>query len=316
MRVDAVDAVRGLGGRARWAELRAGVSRRALDRAVAQQRLVRVAGVYSLPESDRSLVVARQLRGIVSHRSAAEHHGFAVPPLPDGELASHAVALRPKARRTNLPTDVRAYYCALAEDDIDGRVLTKVATVAFCLRDLTSREALSIGDSAVRQGVPPHEIRSRVRELRGRGAARARARVELLDGRAANAFESCARTILLEAGLLGFEPQVTIRYRGQFVGIVDLAHRRLRVVIECDGFETHGSLQAMTNDCTRHTNLTAAGWRTLRFTWYQVNFCPEWVLERIVDTLLWAAGELEREEFTDSSRSIASTMLTGAGRRG
>jgi very-short-patch-repair endonuclease len=289
MRVDAVDAVRGLGGRARWAELRAGVSRRALDRAVAQQRLLRVAGVYSLPDSDRALVAARALRGIVSHRSAAEHHSFAVPPLPDSELVSHAVALRPKARRANLPHDVRPYYCALKEDDIEGRVLTKVATVALCLRDLSFREALSIGDSAVRQGVPMDAIRSRVNELRGRGAAQARARVELLDGRSANAFESCARAILLEAGLPGFEPQVTIRHRGQFVGIVDLAHRRLRIVIECDGFETHGSLDAMTNDCTRHTNLTAAGWRTLRFTWYQVNFCREWVLERIVDTVAWAA---------------------------
>jgi very-short-patch-repair endonuclease len=289
MRVDAVDAVRGLGGRARWAELRAGVGRRALDRAVAEDRLVRVAGVYSLPDSDRALVAARRLRGVVSHRSAAEHHGFAVPPLPDGELVSHAVALRPKARRANLPRDVRPYYCALAEDDVDGGVLTKVATVAFCLRDLSFREALSIGDSAVRQGVPLDEIRSRVGQLRGRGAAQARARVALLDGRAANAFESCARAILIEAGIVGFEPQVTIRYRGQFVGIVDLAHRRLRIVIECDGFETHGTLDAMTNDCTRHTNLTAAGWRTLRFTWYQVHFCPEWVLERVLDTLQWAA---------------------------
>ena len=142
---------------------------------------------------------------------------------------------------------------------------------------------------AVRQGVPLDEIRSRVSELRGRGAAQARARVELLDGRAANAFESCARAILIDAGITGFEPQVTIRYRGQFVGIVDLAHRRLRIVIECDGFETHGNLEAMTSDCTRHTNLTAAGWRTLRFTWYQVNFCREWVLERVRDTLRWAA---------------------------
>jgi very-short-patch-repair endonuclease len=289
MRVDAVDAVRGLGGRARWAELRAGVSRRALDRAVAQERLVRLAGVYSLPDSDRALVAARQLRGVVSHRSAAEYHGFAVPPRLDGEPVSHAVALRPKARRTNLPRDVRPYYCALTEDDIDGRVLTKVATVAFCLRDLSFREALSIGDSAVRQGVPLDDIRSRVSELRGRGAAQARARVELLDGRAANAFESCARAILIEAGITGFEPQVTIRCRGQFVGIVDLAHRLLRIVIECDGFETHGSLEAMTSDCTRHTNLTASGWRTLRFTWYQVNFCREWVLGRIADTLRWAA---------------------------
>ena len=40
---------------------------------------------------------------------------------------------------------------------------------------------------------------------------------------------------------------------------------------------------------SRHTNLAAGGWRTLRVTWDQVNFCREWVLERIIDTVRWAA---------------------------
>ena len=76
-------------------------------------------------------------------------------------------------------------------------------------------------------------------------------------------------------------------------------------------FETHGSLDATTNDCTQHTNLAAAGWRTLRFTWHQVNFCREWVLERILDTVAWA----EREEGTDSSPPMASPTLADARRR-
>ena len=80
-----------------------------------------------------------------------------------------------------------------------------------------------------------------------------------------------------------------IRYRGRFVGIVDLAHRRLRIVIECDGFETHGTLDAMTQDCIRHTRLVAAGWRPLRFTWYQVMHRPDWVLTQVRDTIA-AAG--------------------------
>lgn len=289
--VDAVDAVRALGGRGRWPELRAGVGRRALDRAVTAGHLVRVAGVYSLPDTDAARVAARRLRGIVTHRSAAGQHGFAVRPPQDGVRTAHDVAIRPKARRTTVPPDVELNYCLLAADDIADRVLTKVATVAFCLRDLSLREALSIGDSAVRQGVPIEEIRERARQLGGRGAAQARQRVELLDGRAANAFESCARAILVEAGISGFQPQVEIRHRGDLVGIVDLADRRLRIVIECDGFETHGTLDAMTADCIRHTNLSAAGWRSLRVTWYQVNFHPDWVLQRVRDTMRWAVAD-------------------------
>jgi hypothetical protein len=158
-----------------------------------------------------------------------------------------------------VPAEVALNYCRLEKHDVENRVLTKVATVAFCLRDLPLREALSIGDSAVRKGVPIEEIRHRVRQLGGRGAAQARRRAELLDGRAANAFESCTRAILIEAGIAGFA--------------------------------THGTLEAMTADCTRHTNLTAAGWRSLRVTWYQVNFHPDWVLQRVRDTMTWAGTD-------------------------
>jgi very-short-patch-repair endonuclease len=69
------------------------------------------------------------------------------------------------------------------------------------------------------------------------------------------------------------------------VGRVDLAHRTLRIVIECDGFETHGGRDAFVRDLVRFTELVSAGWRPLRFTWEQVMFNPEWVLERVRDVL-------------------------------
>jgi len=39
----------------------------------------------------------------------------------------------------------------------------------------------------------------------------------------------------------------------------------------------------------RHTELTSAGWRTLRFTWEQVMFRPEWVLECVRDVIALVA---------------------------
>jgi very-short-patch-repair endonuclease len=107
----------------------------------------------------------------------------------------------------------------------------------------------------------------------------------MLNPSAANAFESSCRALLIEAGIDGFEPQVDIRHRGSWIARVDLADRRLRIVIECDGFETHGTLGAITADRIRHTRLTAAGWRTLRFTWYQVMHRPDWVLEQVRGTI-------------------------------
>ena len=112
----------------------------------------------------------------------------------------------------------------------------------------------------------------------------------MLDARSANAFESCTRAILIEAGVTGFVPQVSISHNGVWIGRVDLAHLALRIIIECDGFETHGTLAGMTADATRHTWLVSAGWRPLRFTWHQVMFQPDWVLDRVLSTVSLAGG--------------------------
>ena len=168
---------------------------------------------------------------------------------------------------------------------------TPLRTVVDCLRDESLRVALSAGDSALRDGLVTHaELKAAVHALSGKGAALARSRVVLLDAGAANAFESCARAILVEAGLTGFESQVTIRDKDGWIGRVDLANRTLRIVIECEGFESHGGRAAFVRDLVRFTSLVSAGWRPLRFTWEQVMFHPEWVGRRVRATVEAATG--------------------------
>ena len=197
-----------------------------------------------------------------------------------------------KARRPNAPGQARLHYRDHAESDVVGGVTSPVRTVIECLRDLTLAEALSVGDSALASGtVTFDELEVAATTLRGPGSALVRRRLGLLDARAANAFESTCRAILIEAGLTGFKPQVTIRYRGQWVGRVDLADRRLRIVIECDGFATHGTRAAMVDDAVRHTKLVAAGWRPLRLTWAQVMYEREWVTQVVLDTVALALDE-------------------------
>ena len=84
------------------------------------------------------------------------------------------------------------------------------------------------------------------------------------------------RAIVLQARLRGFEPQVVISDDG-FSARVDLAHRRLRLVLEADSFEHHGTRGALVRDCRRYDELTVRGWRVLRFAWEHVMFEPEWV---------------------------------------
>ena len=287
--MDPVDALRALGGSARYQQLPRVVSRRALERACAEGRVSRCGTTYVVEGSDRHRAMATRLRAVRSHVTAAAHHGLALPP-GTGDKTDLTVPW--KARRTSVPEQVGLHYRDLPASAVDGDVTTLVQTVVDCLRDEPLRTALTVGDSALSEGrLTRTTLRHYVTGLRGPGSAQVRERIERLDGRSANAFESCARAILLAAGLGGFEPQVPVRHRGTFIGRVDLAHRGQRVVIECDGFEHHGERVRWAQDLLRHTSLVAAGWRPLRFTWEQVMFAPDWVLERVVETITGEVGD-------------------------
>ena len=277
------DALRALGGAARWQELRGHVGWRALKKAKKAGSVELVNGVWRLADADQARILAAQLRATRSHSTAAAHWGMDLPPQ---ETPETTLTVPPTAHRRNAPTDVNFRYRRLDRTEIDGDVTTPLRTVVDCLRDEPLRVALSVGDSALREGLVTHrDLTQAVANLTGQGAAKAKHRLGLLDARSANAFESCARAILIEAGIDGFEPQVPIRGRRGFIGRVDFAHRGLRIVIECDGFETHGGREAFVKDLIRFTYLVSEGWRPLRFTWEQVMFSSDWVLERVRDTI-------------------------------
>lgn len=282
------DALRALGGAARWRVLRHLVGWRALKRARADDRVVCRNGLWALVDSGRDRQLAADLMAVRSHATAAAHWGLALPP----EAASLVrLTMAPHAKVTAPPADLRLSYRRLEPADRVGDVTTPLRTVVDCLRDESLRVAVSVGDSALRDGLVSHEdLAAAVRALRGKGARVARHRLSLLDARAANAFESCARAILIEAGIPGFVPQVSIRDRDGWIGRVDLANRELRIIIECDGFETHGGRQAFVRDLIRFTSLVSAGWRPLRFTWEQVMFQPQWVARRVRATVDLATG--------------------------
>jgi very-short-patch-repair endonuclease len=106
---------------------------------------------------------------------------------------------------------------------------------------------------------------------------------ESADGRAANAFESVLRALVLDAGFVSFEPQVPIRTAGGLF-VVDLADRRRRLVIEGDSYTHHGTRSAFVRDCERYDALVADGWTVLRFTWEHVMRTPERVMALVVPT--------------------------------
>jgi very-short-patch-repair endonuclease len=72
---------------------------------------------------------------------------------------------------------------------------------------------------------------------------------------------------------------------GLFLAEVDFAYPELKLAIEVDGFEVHGTPRAMAKDFVRQNGLVPYGWRVLRFTWRQVTREPEMVAAAIRRTL-------------------------------
>ncbi|MEV6284226.1 DUF559 domain-containing protein [Kribbella sp. NPDC051770] len=267
------------GGSAGFADLRAVVSARAIRAALAAGTIRRVAkGVYALPEAPAALTAARSQGGAVSHLSAAQHWRMGVLSAP--ALPHVTVPVGRQRRRAGLP-------CVLHWSDVPvlDDVTTPVRTVLDCARTLPLSDALSVADSALHLGLVDHaELSDASARLVGPNRRRIQRVVGLADGRAESVLESALRVILIEAGIDGFEPQVQVRSAG-FSARLDLGHRRRRIALEADGFEHHGTRKALVRDCRRLVNLSLHGWLVLRFSWEDVMYDPEWVVEAVLAAL-------------------------------
>jgi very-short-patch-repair endonuclease len=273
---EVVDVLLRRGGTATFAQLRAVVSGRAIRKALADEAIRRIAkGVYALPPADDPLAAARAQGGVVSHLSAAVVHGFDVLELP----AKPQITVPRGQHRRLSPLRCELRWA----DDVpsDGGVTGKLRTVLDCARTLPFAAALTVADSALRLGaVHPSRLRIEAAGLTGPGSRRARKVAVAADGRAESPLESVLRSILIEAGIDGFVPQVVVR-DGSFSARIDLANQGLMIAIEGDSFSYHGTRDALARDCRRHANLTIRGWRLLRFSWEDVMFDQDWVVEAI-----------------------------------
>ncbi|TDD45437.1 DUF559 domain-containing protein [Kribbella antibiotica] len=272
---DIVEVLSKRGGVATFGDLRVLVPARAIRAALCGGEIRRVSkGVYALPQAPPALAAARSHGGVVSHLSAAQHWGFGVINAP---LLPH-VTLQPKQvrRRTGLP-------CTLHWADVPALddVTTPIRTVLDCIRTLPLAESLAVSDSALRSGaLSEDELLDAAARLRGPHRRRIQRVVSLADKRAESVLESALRAITIEAGFEDFVPQVPVQDR-DFSARIDLANLRLRLGLEADGFEHHGSRQALAKDCRRHVQLTIRGWRILRFSWEDIMYDQEWVVHAV-----------------------------------
>ena len=272
---DVLTALTALGGVARRSALVAACGRAAVDAAVRDRVIVRVArGTWtSAAGADRAREEALALRAVLAYRSAALDRGWAVWKLPDRPEVTVAKDRRISAARRR---GVTLHRTDLSPDDVDGLRTSAERTLVDCLRTLPLADALAVADSALRSGVSRTRLLAIARDARGPGARRVRHVASLADGRAANPFESALRAICLAVDGLEVVPQVEI-YDPHFLGRPDLVDCRLRIVIEADSFEWHGTREALVRDARRYNALVAAGWLVLRFTWDDVMHRPDLV---------------------------------------
>lgn len=260
-----------LGGVASRAVLIELTCRREVDRALREQRIVRVArGRYALPTAGEARRQAARLHGAASHLSAAAHWGWEVKSPPTLPSVSVDRDRKITARQRE---GVELHWTRFADGDlVDGWVTSPARTFVDCCRDLAFDEALAVADSALRNRTLTRADLLRLgRAARGPGSARcARVAREATD-RAANPFESVLRAIALDVPGLDVRPQVLLVDK-PFPVRPDLVDDRLRVAIEADSFEWHGSREALRRDCRRYTLLALNGWRVVRFSWEDVMF--------------------------------------------
>lgn len=256
-------------------------SAREVRRALASGTIVRDGrGRYSLARAHRARRTANAVAGVLSHRSAAAHWGWAQKH-PDRKVEVTFPRTRKVAR--HLRELLIPHWSDLPADDVVKGVTTVRRTLVDCMRNLPFDEAMAIVDSALRaDDVTKDELLDIARSTKGRGRQRIIAVAEAATPRTANVFESVLHSICLRIPELRVRAQHPVPVRPGLVLHPDLADPALGLAIEAEGFEWHGESAALTRDCRRYNTLGNLGWHVIRFSWYLVMFEPEYVQRVLV----------------------------------
>lgn len=262
-----------LGGCARAKELRRRHSRRAIAKALLKGEVILVGrGRYAVPATAEHRRAAHARTGVQSHLSAALHHGWQVKTLPERAQVTFP---RTRRLRSGQRDGIDPHWADLSPSEVREGVTSPLRTVLDCARSLPFDEALTVADSALRSGsVDAADLLSAAATLHGRGSGDARRVAEHADGRAANPLESVLRALCIEEGLL-LTPQLEVSDPGLYA-VVDLGSEELRLIVEAEGYGTHGTRKGLRRDCQRHSLFAIWSWASLRFSYEDVMFEQAW----------------------------------------
>ncbi len=259
---------RGVVGRGQLLAL--GVGGDQIDRRIKLGRLIAIhRGVYAVGHeavSDRGRIIAGLLAAgpgaLASHRTAANLYEL-IPSLPAViDVTTHRRARRSRpgltihetsrppesTRRQGISLTAPLRTLADLKATRPRQEVDRAATEALVLRLVTQQEVDTVIDTE------PAPTR---RELERR-----------------------MLTLIRRAGLA--EPKVN-HPLGRYV--IDFAWPQEQVLVETDGYATHGHRTAFERDRARDAALHAAGYVVLRFTWLQITEEPLEVIARLAQVL-------------------------------
>jgi very-short-patch-repair endonuclease len=251
---------------------RLGIERSTISRWARDGRLHRVHnGVFSLSPvlaplaKELAAVLACGDGAVVSHRSAAVLWRMLPADGGDVDVTVTGTATRQRAgirvhRTKHPPRTMRK----------DGIPIT---TPQQTLLDLAPTDHLdhALNEAFALRLTTPNQIASLVAQSTTRpGTRRLKEALTEPPGYTESAAEEHLRALIKKAGLPPAEHNAKIEgYR------VDAVWRTQRLIVEVDGFATHGRRDTFERDRKKDADLMANGWRVMRTTWRQLTREPE-----------------------------------------
>lgn len=271
-----------------------GLSKRQVSRRAASGWLHRVhQGVYAVGHNRltreghwTAALLAIGKGPVLSHRSAAALWAIVGPKPGDGSQGERVDVMVPSASGRSGHSGVVLHRSrTLTAKDTTRRHGIPVTAPARTLLDLATmlpRRPLERAiDEADRLGlVNPQGMNDVLRVHAGRsGAGALRAVLRSHDvGSTVTRSELEERFLALCAGRALPPPLVNVPLLDY---IVDFHWHGARLVVEVDGRASHGTRRAFQGDRDRDSRLAAHGFRTLRFTWWDVTARPAVVADRV-----------------------------------
>jgi very-short-patch-repair endonuclease len=219
---------------------------------------------------------------VLSHETAAALWGLtAIPSFVAITLIGRKVESQPQLRQYRVSgldvRDVRLHQGFPVTSP--ARTLIDCASTSHVDRLLNEARALKLVKDAELEAAM-----TRCPGRKGTGPLRALLAAEQDSGFTRSKAERILRRLVREAEL---ERPITNTYVERVE--VDAYWPRLKLVVEFDGHQYHGTYQAFQRDRAKTNKLIAAGYLVLRFTWAQLTKRPMLVLATIARTL----GRLE-----------------------